>query len=94
MPLADWLNVRMFNMVHGHNLVYNTCWEDPRLDRIALEIGADDYIVKPFRDCGVHPSLTAVSRRCSMCRSARFDRVLIRAPESALCAGTSHVMGV
>ena len=45
MRLADWFNVRMFNMVHGNNLVYNTCWEDPRLDRIALELGSDDNVL-------------------------------------------------
>ena len=28
-----------------NNLVYNTCWEDPRLDRVALDIGADDNIL-------------------------------------------------
>lgn len=45
MRLADWFNVRMFNMVHGNNLVYNTCWEDPRLDRIALGLGSDDNVM-------------------------------------------------
>ena len=45
MRLADWFNVRMFNMVHGNNLVYNTCWEDPRLDRVALELGSDDNVM-------------------------------------------------
>lgn len=45
MRLADWFNVRMFNMVHENNLVYNTCWEDPRLDRIALELGPDDNVM-------------------------------------------------
>ncbi|MDO5582036.1 MAG: BtaA family protein [Planctomycetia bacterium] len=32
-------------MVHGHNLVYNTCWEDPRLDKTALELGPDDNLL-------------------------------------------------
>ena len=45
MRIADWLDVRMFNMVHRHNLVYNTCWEDPRLDRAALELGPDDTVM-------------------------------------------------
>ena len=35
----------MFNMVHGRNLVYNTCWEDPRLDRVALELGPNDNVL-------------------------------------------------
>jgi S-adenosylmethionine-diacylglycerol 3-amino-3-carboxypropyl transferase len=32
-------------MVHANNLVYNTCWEDPRLDRVALDLGPSDTIV-------------------------------------------------
>jgi S-adenosylmethionine-diacylglycerol 3-amino-3-carboxypropyl transferase len=27
------------------NLVYNTCWEDPRLDRVALELSPDDKVL-------------------------------------------------
>jgi len=45
MPLVDWLNVRMFNLVHQNNLVYNTCWEDPRLDRVALNLGPEDNLL-------------------------------------------------
>lgn len=45
MAIRDWLSGRVFNMVHGNNLVYNTCWEDPRLDRVALRMGADDEVV-------------------------------------------------
>ena len=45
MAFADWINVRMFNLVHQNNLVYNTCWEDPRLDHVALEIGPDDNVM-------------------------------------------------
>ena len=45
MALVDWLNVRMFNFVHQNNLVYNTCWEDPRLDRVAMDIGPDDNVM-------------------------------------------------
>ena len=45
MALVDWLNVRMFNLVHQNNLVYNTCWEDPRLDRVAMDIGPKDNIL-------------------------------------------------
>ena len=43
--LNDWLDRRLFELVHGHNLVYNTCWEDPRLDRAALELGRDDTLL-------------------------------------------------
>lgn len=45
MPIFDWISRRVFNAVHRNNLVYNTCWEDPRLDREALRIGADDEIL-------------------------------------------------
>jgi S-adenosylmethionine-diacylglycerol 3-amino-3-carboxypropyl transferase len=33
-----------FNWVHRNNLVYNTCWEDPRLDRQALNLGPHDTV--------------------------------------------------
>lgn len=45
MPIFDWISRRVFNAVHRNNLVYNTCWEDPRLDREALRIGRDDEIL-------------------------------------------------
>ncbi len=35
----------MFGFVHGNNLVYNTCWEDPRLDHVALELGPTDRVM-------------------------------------------------
>jgi S-adenosylmethionine-diacylglycerol 3-amino-3-carboxypropyl transferase len=41
----EWTSGRVFNLVHRNNLVYNTCWEDPRLDRVALELGPDDSIL-------------------------------------------------
>ncbi len=28
-----------FKGVHGHRLIYNTCWEDPRLDREVMKLG-------------------------------------------------------
>lgn len=34
-----------FRRVHGGNLVYNTCWEDPRLDREMLRLDADSRVV-------------------------------------------------
>jgi S-adenosylmethionine-diacylglycerol 3-amino-3-carboxypropyl transferase len=35
----------MFNWVHTNHLIYNTCWEDPRLDREALQLGPDDNVL-------------------------------------------------
>jgi S-adenosylmethionine-diacylglycerol 3-amino-3-carboxypropyl transferase len=34
-----------FRWLHGNHLVYNTCWEDPRLDREALQLTADDEVL-------------------------------------------------
>ncbi|MFO1019738.1 MAG: BtaA family protein [Planctomycetales bacterium] len=45
MVVAEWFGNKWFSMVHGRNLVYNTCWEDPRLDRVALELGPDDEVL-------------------------------------------------
>ena len=45
MSLSNWISGRVFNYVHGNNLVYNTCWEDPRLDRQALQLTADDRVL-------------------------------------------------
>lgn len=45
MSLGAWASRRWFNWVHGNHLIYNTCWEDPRLDRIALEMGPEDNVL-------------------------------------------------
>src|SRR5262245_63954234 len=45
MKLCDAISSQCFNWVHRNNLVYNTCWEDPRLDRQALNLGPDDVVV-------------------------------------------------
>lgn len=34
-----------FQWIHRTNLVYNACWEDPRLDREAMAIGPDDRLL-------------------------------------------------
>ncbi|MBR9920997.1 MAG: BtaA family protein [Bacteroidetes bacterium] len=34
-----------FRRVHTKNLVYNTCWEDPRCDRALLHFGPDSEVV-------------------------------------------------
>ncbi len=41
----DRLRDTLFSKVHGNNLVYNTCWEDPRLDRELLKIDDTSEIV-------------------------------------------------
>ncbi len=45
MSLSNWISGRVFKFVHGNNLVYNTCWEDPRLDHQALQLTADDRVL-------------------------------------------------
>ena len=45
MSLSNWISGRVFKFVHGNNLVYNTCWEDPRLDRRALELTEKDRVL-------------------------------------------------
>lgn len=44
-PVADWFSGKCFSLVHAKNLVYNTCWEDPRLDREALRLTNDDTVM-------------------------------------------------
>lgn len=43
--LGDRTQDAIFNRVHGGNLVYNTCWEDPRLDRQMMNLQADSRVV-------------------------------------------------
>ncbi len=45
MQPVEWITTRWFKAVHGRNLVYNTCWEDPRLDREALRLTPSDRVV-------------------------------------------------
>jgi S-adenosylmethionine-diacylglycerol 3-amino-3-carboxypropyl transferase len=35
----------LFRQVHSSTLIYNTCWEDPRLDREMLELGPNSRVV-------------------------------------------------
>lgn len=39
--IQNWL----FRKLHGNNLVYNTCWEDPRCDRELLQLDEESEIV-------------------------------------------------
>ena len=42
--VRDKLRTRLFTAVHGRNLIYNTCWEDPALDRVALNLQPADRV--------------------------------------------------
>lgn len=43
--MKRWLSQKCFSAVHTRNLVYNTCWEDPKLDRRALDLDSDDTVL-------------------------------------------------
>ena len=43
--VVERLSKTWFNLVHGRNIVYNQCWEDPRLDRVALQLTPQDRVV-------------------------------------------------
>jgi S-adenosylmethionine-diacylglycerol 3-amino-3-carboxypropyl transferase len=45
MGLTHTVNEQIFRHIHGKNLVYNTCWEDPRCDRQLLDLGPDSRVV-------------------------------------------------
>jgi len=44
-PQTHPIHDAIFRRVHGSNLVYNTCWEDPRLDRQMLNLQPDSRLV-------------------------------------------------
>jgi S-adenosylmethionine-diacylglycerol 3-amino-3-carboxypropyl transferase len=35
----------VFDAIYSRSLVYNTCWEDPAVDRQALQLGPDDTVL-------------------------------------------------
>jgi len=43
--VIEGLSNYLFRNIHGHNLVYNSCWEDPQLDRLALGLGPSDTVL-------------------------------------------------
>src|SRR5260221_5455097 len=45
MKVAERLNSVCFRFAPRRSLVYNTCWEDPRLDREALDLGPFDRVL-------------------------------------------------
>lgn len=52
MNLPDTLGRAVFTRIHGSQLIYNTCWEDPRVDRTAMNLGAtDDVLVISSAGC-------------------------------------------
>lgn len=43
--VVERLSKTWFRFVHGRNIVYNQCWEDPRLDLVALRLTPQDRVV-------------------------------------------------
>jgi S-adenosylmethionine-diacylglycerol 3-amino-3-carboxypropyl transferase len=43
--ISNKFSEALFNQVHQRNLVYNTCWEDPRCDRQLLDLQKDSEVV-------------------------------------------------
>ncbi len=43
----QWKHIRrrVFNQVHQQNLIFNTCWEDPRCDRALLGINSKSRVI-------------------------------------------------
>ena len=62
--LIDKAHQRVFDTLYSRSLVYNTCWEDPAVDRAALNLGPDDVmLVITSAGCNVLDyALTGVKR--------------------------------
>lgn len=43
--LADRFDQRVFDAIYSRALVYNTCWEDPAVDRLALDLNENDTLL-------------------------------------------------
>lgn len=43
--LSDRIDQTVFNFIYSRSLVYNTCWEDPAVDRQALKLSANDSML-------------------------------------------------
>ena len=43
--VLDRIDQKLFDALYSRSLVYNTCWEDPAVDRRALAIGPDDTML-------------------------------------------------
>jgi S-adenosylmethionine-diacylglycerol 3-amino-3-carboxypropyl transferase len=43
--LRDRLDQSLFNAIYSRSLVYNCCWEDPAVDRKALDLRPDDTML-------------------------------------------------
>ncbi len=45
LTVRDRIDQTLFDAIYSRALVYNTCWEDPAVDRLALALGEDDTVM-------------------------------------------------
>ena len=45
LSLGDRVDQAVFDAIYSRSLVYNTCWEDPAVDRQALHLGPGDTVL-------------------------------------------------
>lgn len=43
--MKESIDQKVFNAIYARSLVYNTCWEDPAVDRQALNLSKEDVMV-------------------------------------------------
>ena len=43
--LRDRVDQKIFNAIYSRSMAYNTCWEDPAVDRRALQLTPDDTML-------------------------------------------------
>ncbi|MBX3652122.1 MAG: BtaA family protein [Burkholderiales bacterium] len=62
--MSERMNERVFDALYSRSLIYNTCWEDPAVDRQALGITAEDtMLVITSAGCNVLDYALAGPRR-------------------------------
>ncbi len=45
LSLSDRVDQKVFDIIYSRSLVYNASWEDPAVDRRALDLGSDDTVL-------------------------------------------------
>ena len=45
LSFVDRVDERVFDVIYSRSLVYNTCWEDPAVDRRALDLSPSDTVL-------------------------------------------------
>lgn len=54
LTLHERIDQKLFDAIYARSLVYNTCWEDPAVDRLALTLtGRDNLLVITSAGCNV-----------------------------------------